>query len=116
MLYISIKYFYYFCLRPDPTHLLQPSVSVVFFDPLSTNLKSRHSISGEGSREKVRFVMTIVATLFESTKDKCYAPSFIAVNLCLAFIDAALAFIAFLQVSDFLGFGLLFSWNKKERF
>jgi hypothetical protein len=51
--------------------------------------------------------MKILATLFESTKDKCYAPSFIAVNLCLAFIDAALAFIAFLQVlilgsSDFL--------------
>ncbi|CAH8310434.1 unnamed protein product [Eruca vesicaria subsp. sativa] len=45
--------------------------------------------------------MTMTRTLFESKTDKCYAPSFIAVNISLAFIDGALAFIAFLQLSRF---------------
>ncbi|KFK35147.1 hypothetical protein AALP_AA5G244500, partial [Arabis alpina] len=36
-----------------------------------------------------------------STSGKCYSPSFIAVNLCLALIDGALAFIAFLQLTRF---------------
>ncbi|KAF3493218.1 hypothetical protein DY000_02056608 [Brassica cretica] len=42
--------------------------------------------------------MTIVSTLLELNTAKCYAPSFITVNLCLALIDGSLAFIAFLQV------------------
>lgn len=58
--------------------------------------------------------MKILATLFESTKDKCYAPSFIAVNLCLAFIDAALAFIAFLQLSRFHRRNKQVGWTRQK--
>ncbi|KAG2252291.1 hypothetical protein Bca52824_082427 [Brassica carinata] len=58
--------------------------------------------------------MTITRTLFESKTDKCYAPSFVAVNLCLALIDGALAFIAFLQLSRFHRRDKRVGWTRQK--
>ncbi|WZZ66629.1 hypothetical protein YC2023_077999 [Brassica napus] len=58
--------------------------------------------------------MTITRTLFESKTDKCYAPSFVAVNLCLALIDGALALIAFLQLSRFHRRDKRVGWTRQK--
>uniref|UniRef100_A0A1J3CWQ0 Tobamovirus multiplication protein 1 n=1 Tax=Noccaea caerulescens TaxID=107243 RepID=A0A1J3CWQ0_NOCCA len=58
--------------------------------------------------------MTIVETLFESTTGKCYAPSFIAVNLCLALIDGALALIAFIQLARFHRRDKRVGWTRQK--
>ncbi|KAF3517307.1 hypothetical protein DY000_02061736 [Brassica cretica] len=58
--------------------------------------------------------MTITRTLFESSTAKCYAPSFVAVNLCLALIDGALALIAFLQLSRFHRRDKRVGWTRQK--
>lgn len=95
--------------NPSPTNICL-SLSGVLRSSLSTNLKSRPFRSQRVTRKR-GFAMTITRTLFEPKTDKCYAPSFVAINICLALIDGALALIAFLQVLYLLLLLLILEFN-----
>ncbi|CAF2112894.1 unnamed protein product, partial [Brassica napus] len=88
---------------------------VCFCDPLSLH---KPKISGtfdlRGGSRKRGSSMTIVSTLLELNTAKCYAPSFITVNLCLALIDGSLAFIAFLQLTRFHRRDKRVGWTRQK--
>ncbi|KAJ4885004.1 hypothetical protein Rs2_35097 [Raphanus sativus] len=58
--------------------------------------------------------MTITRSVLESKTDKCYAPSFMAINICLALIDGALALIAFLQLNRFHRRDKRVGWTRQK--